>query len=420
MDRIASVATLGSMAYSFHSARLANGLTVVGEVDSNAHSAAAGFFVKTGARDEAAKVMGVSHFLEHMMFKGSAGITAEELNQAFDEIGAKNNAFTSNEMTCFYAHVLPEGLSRVTQLLGTMMRPSLNQSDFDTEKGVILEEIAMYKDNPFWVLYEECIEKHYGTHPLSHRVLGTNETITALSRDEMQSYFDNRYSADNTTVAVSGKVDFDKFVAEVESICGGWKSTGVVRSAIHEKTGGGHFTLKNESVNRGYVLAMFDGPAMHDERRYAAAILSQILGAPDNSRLHWALIEPGIAEEAQTSFDAHDGFGDFFAFASGDPSKLDQIWNTIDKELTNLVDSLVQEDIDRLLNKFITGATIGGERPHDRMHRLGRMWLYLGKHLALEEELKKLSSVTLADLRDVARAFPLTPTTVGRLVPAGA
>src|SRR5882724_3919279 len=136
--------TASSPTISFQQHRLPNGLTIIAEVDPAAHSAAAGFFVKTGARDEATPVMGVSHFLEHMMFKGTEDLTAEELNRRFDEIGARNNAFTSNEMTCFHAHVLPEYLGQGLDLLGRMMRPALKPTDFDTEKGVILEEIAMY------------------------------------------------------------------------------------------------------------------------------------------------------------------------------------------------------------------------------------------------------------------------------------
>jgi predicted Zn-dependent peptidase len=181
---------------------------------------------------------------------------------------------------------------------------------------------------------------------------------------------------------------------------------------------GSDFTLRDEKVTRGYVLAMCDAPAIADERRYAAGILAQILGAPDNSRLHWALIEPGIAEEAQASFDAHDGFGEFFVFASGEPDRLEEIWSIIGRQLATLAGALVQDDIDRLLNKFVTGATIGGERPHDRMHRLGRMWTSLGRYMPLEQELDRLSAVTLNDLRAVHEAFPMTPVTIGRLLPA--
>lgn len=406
------------MSYTFHRRVLPNGLTIIAEVSPSAHTAAAGYFVKTGARDESRDVMGVSHYLEHMMFKGTAGLSAEELNRAFDEIGARNNAFTSNEMTCFYAHALPERLPRALELLSRMMRPSLNQADFDTEKGVILEEIAMYKDNPFFVLYEASIEKHFGAHPLSHRVLGTTETIQALRSDQMRTYFESRYSADNTVLALAGRVDFDAVCDQVGSLCADWRPTRVSRDNAPPPLSGGEFTLRNDKVTRGYLLAMCPAPAVDDDRRYAAALLAQVLGAPDNSRLHWALIEPGIAEEAQASFDPHDGFGEFFVFASGEPSRLDEVWSIIGREMGGLVASLAQDDLDRLRNKLITSATVGGERPQDRMHRLGRLWTYLGRYATLEEELDRLAAVTLHDLRAVHDAFPLKPVTVGRLLPA--
>lgn len=405
------------MPYSFQSHTLPNGLTIIAEVDAAAHTCSAGFFVKTGARDEATPLMGVSHFLEHMMFKGTQGLSADQLNRAFDEIGARNNAFTSNEMTCFYAHLLPEHMPRGVELLSRMMRPSLNQADFDTEKGVILEEIAMYQDNPFWVLYESTTEKHFGSHPLSHRVLGTAESIAALTRDQMRGYFENRYSADNTVLAMAGKVDFDAVCRQVETLCGHWRPTRVTRDSAKPAYAGGTLELRQEKVNRGYVLAMCDAPAIHDDRRYAAALLAQVLGASDNSRLHWALVEPGLAEQAQASYDPHDGFGEFFVFAVCDAAKLDDVWGVVQKELAGLEASLKLEDLDRLRAKIVTGATVGGERPGDRMHRLGRLWMYLGAYHTLELELEKMGAVTLDDVRNVVREFPLRPITVGRLLP---
>jgi predicted Zn-dependent peptidase len=405
------------MAYTFHQATLANGLTIVAEVDPLAHSAAAGFFVKTGARDEATPVMGVSHFLEHMMFKGTGDITAEELNQRFDAMGAKNNAYTSNEITCFYAHLLPELAGEGLDLLSRMMRPALRQSDFDTEKGVILEEIAMYDDNPFFILYEAVLEKHFGAHTLSHRVLGTNQSVTNLTRDQMQSYFDNRYSADNTVVALAGKVDFQSAVSQIDALCGSWRKTSASRNNASPKLAGEEFTMRSEKVNRGYLLAMCPAPAFDDDRRYAAGLVSQVLGMPDNSLLHWALIEPGLAEDAQAVYDGNDGSGQCFVFAACDPERIDEVWEVTQQAMQSVRDSLKQEDLDRLLAKTVTGATISGERPHDRMHRLGRVFTYLRKYWPLEEELDRLSRVSLADMRAYCDAFPLKPVTVGRLLP---
>ncbi len=403
---------------TFKHATLANGLTVIGEVEPHAHSAACGFFVKAGARDEEAPVMGVSHFLEHMMFKGTARRSAEDVNREFDELGASHNAFTTTEMTAFYAGVLPEFLPRAVDILADILRPALRQEDFDTEKGVILEEIAMCKDNPFWVLYEKSMEAYYGRHPLGFRVLGTEETITALARDQMREYFEHRYSADNTVVALAGRVDFDAVVAQIDALCGGWRRTGAVRAPGQPAPREHSFTVKDEKVTRAYLLAVSPGPAAQDERRYAAMMLAKVLGDPGNSRLHWALIEPGLAEEAQAVYDGHDGCGDFYVYASGDPERAGDIWAGVEREIDRLVGSLTEDDLERLRNKSATGVTLAGERPAGRMQRLGRQWVYHGEHRTLEEELARINAVTLDDLRAVAAAFPFRPRTVGRLLPA--
>lgn len=409
------------MPVTFKHTTLSNGLTIIAETDPDAHTAAAGFFVKTGARDEQAPVMGVSHFLEHMMFKGTPRRTAEMVNREFDEIGASYNAFTTSELTAFHASTLPEHLPKAIDILGDILRPALRQEDFDTEKNVILEEIAMYKDNPFWVLYERAMAEFYADHPLGFRVLGTEETVGGLKREQMQAYFDNRYSSDNTVVALAGGLDFDKTVKAIDALCGHWKSTGAKRDGRKPSPQDKVFSIEDDKANRAYMLALTPGPSMQDPRRYAAMMLARVLGDSDNSRLHWALIEPGLAEQAQAAFDPHDQAGHFFVFACGDPERADEIWSVVEREIDGLVKSLTQDDLERLRNVLATSVTLAGERPGGRMHRIGRLWPYLGEYVTLEEELSRINAVTLDDLRGVAAAFPFRPRTFGRMLPkAGA
>jgi predicted Zn-dependent peptidase len=395
-----------------------NGLRIIAEVDQDAHSAAAGFFVRSGARDEDPALMGVSHFLEHMMFKGTQDLSADELNRRFDEIGARSNAYTTSEVTCFYAHTLPENLGAASELLARMLRPALREDDFEREKCVIQEEIAMYRDEPFWVLYESAMERHFRGHPLGHRVLGLPETVGAMSRDQMQAYFDSRYSADNTIVSLAGRLDFDAAVEQISSLCRGWKPTRIGRDRAAPPTGAGEFEMRQENITRAYIIGFSDAPALDDGRRYAAVLLSQVLGASDNSRLHWALIETGLAEEASAGYDPHDGCGSFYIYASGDPQRAEEIWSTALREIDGVVDSITDDDLLRLRNKLATGVTLGGERPADRMQRIGRLWTYLERHRTLEEELDQINRVTIDDIREVARSFTLRPSTIGRLLPA--
>jgi len=402
---------------SFHHATLPNGLTVIAEIDPAAHTAAAGFFVKTGARDEQPAVMGVSHFLEHMMFKGTAKRTAAEVDRDFDDLGADHNAFTTSEMTAFHAHTLPEHLPRALEVLADIMRPAIRPDDFDSEKGVILEEIAMYNDYPFWVLYERAMEEFYRTHPLAHRVLGTTRTITDLTQPQMLDYFTQRYSADNTVLAAAGRLDFDALVRDAEKHCGHWNTTNADRPLLAPKLQPSEFTIESESVHRHYLLMMAAGPSSTDDRRYAAAILANILGDADGSRLYWALIETGLAEEAQVQFEGRDGTGESLVYASCSTENAAEVQTVIRREIDSLADSLTEDDLERTRSKFATGITLHGELPAGRMKRLGRMWTYESQYRPLEDELARVNAVTLDELRAVQVAFPLRPIVTGNLTP---
>jgi predicted Zn-dependent peptidase len=405
------------MASEFKQAKLANGLTIIAETDPHAHTASVGFFVRTGARDEKGEVMGVSHFLEHMMFKGTARRSADDVNREFDAMGARANAYTGQEMTAFYASVLPEQLTKATDLLADMMRPALREADFDTEKGVILEEIAMYKDEPFWVLYERLMEAHFGSHPLSHRVLGTTDTITALKVGQMRDYFNHRYSADTTTVALAGRVDFDDAVKQVGDLCGAWPNTGAVRSEAKPAYGLGTIDLRDERLSRAYRMQIAEAPASDDPRRYAATVLMEVLGGQDNSRLHWALIEPGIAEEASASYDPRDGVGDTRVMLVTEPDAMDEAWAIAQQQIAGLAGSLTQHDVDLVRAKVATGVTVAGEKPEGRMHRIGRLWTLNREYTTLQQELDRVNAVTVEDVRRLAKEFPLTRCTTGTLRP---
>jgi predicted Zn-dependent peptidase len=406
------------MPIKFECETLDNGLTIIGECDESAHTAAVGFFVKAGARDETAELMGVSHFLEHMMFKGTDRRSADDINREFDEIGASYNAYTTSEMTCFYAHVLPEQFGRATDLLGDMMRPALREEDFKQERGVILEEIAMYMDNPFWVLHDEVGTRRYPGHPLGHLVLGTPETITSMQPAQMRGYFEEWYAANNTVVAVAGKVDFAAAVEQIRELCQGWNVSGAARDSTEPTAPSEEVTLRKDTVSRGYYLAITPAPAVQSDERYAASLLAKALGDVDNSRLHWALIETGLADEAQASYDPHDGGGNFMLYASCEPDQIDEVRAAIDHEVAHCLDSISENDLLRLRNKAATAVTLAGERPSGRMQRLGRLWTYLHEHKTLEEELERLCSVTIDDLRAVYEKYPFSPRTQGVLMPA--
>jgi len=349
------------------------------------------------------------------MFKGTDSRSAADVDRGFDDIGARHNAFTSSEITAFWAHGLPESLQASQEILADILRPSLRPEDFDQEKGVILEEIAMYEDQPFWRLYERGMEVYYGKNRLSHRVLGTKKTITDLTCDQMVTYFQDRYSADNTIVALAGNLDFDRVVAQLQRECGAWEATGTTRTHDPLGVAAATFTDHDPSISQHYLMMAAPAPSLQDDRRYAAGVLTTILGHSEGSRLFWALVDPGIAEEAVTQFDGHDGTGTYLTWCCCSPQNSEQAEEIILEQIGGVVDSVTEDDLVRVRNIVATAATLQGELPAGRMQRLGRIMTLLGKYTSLEEELAAINAVTLDDVRQVACDFPLTPIVTGRL-----
>src|SRR5688572_4830463 len=334
------------MALTFHHAQLENGLDIVAEINPDSHSFAAGLFVKTGARDEAAAVNGVSHFLEHMMFKGSDKYTWEDVNRIFDEIGARYNAFTTQEMTAYYANVLPEFTERTIEHLAHLLRPAIRVEDFTTEKKVILEEIAMYLDDPGHRLYERLMEAHFGQHPLSMSVLGSIESITRLERDQMAEYFTRRYGPGNMVLSVTGRLDFDEVVRLAQKYMGDWPHVDAPRQQPQPAYAPQRHAMTDAKLNRQYTMAMTPGPSAQDERRFAARVLSDVVGDSDGSRFYWALVDNAIAEDADFGFYPHDGCGSFYISLTTDPARSEQALDVALKELEKVKHDLSDDEVE--------------------------------------------------------------------------
>jgi predicted Zn-dependent peptidase len=402
---------------TFHQQTLANGLTIVAETDAEAHTAAVGFFVRAGARDEDRPLMGVSHFLEHMMFKGTARRTADDVNREFDELGANYNAYTSHETTVYYAHVLPEFLPRSVDLLGDMLRPALRDEDFNVEKNVILEEIGMYDDRPQSRLMDMLLEAHFGEHPLGFRVLGTTDSIKALGVEQMRGYFRQRYSPDNIVVSAAGRVDFAALVSDVAKIAGQWEPSGIKREHGQPAIAGAQLAHRDERLSRHYLAMFFPGPAAQDERRYAARVMADALGDSEGSRLYWALVDPGLADEADFSHYPQDHVGGFIGYASCDPQRAGQVEGIYLDALAKFARSVEPGEIERAKNKLATHATLQGERPAGRMRSIGNQWTYLRQYLTLDQELAGLMAVGVDDVRQLAGELVSSPRTLVRLGP---
>lgn len=404
---------------NFHHHTLPNGLTLIGESSPAAHSVSVGFFVKTGARDEKPEVSGVSHFLEHMVFKGTPRRSCLDVNIEFDSIGASYNAFTSEENTVFYAAILPEYLPRAVDLLSDILRPSLRGEDFDMEKNVIIEEIGMYEDQPMWCAYELAKKAYFGDHPLGTSVLGSKESITDLTRDQMQAYYDRRYVAPNITVAIAGNFDWDNAVNLMTQHCARWPKGPTPRTNRVAVPGSGTFAVHHkDKVNQEHVFMITPAPSASSHLRHAADVLAMIMGDDSGSRLYWSVVDKGLAESADMGFHDYDGTGTFFTSFTCEPKNTQKVLSIIHGLFRQVHKEGVSEaELNQAKSKVLSRIVRASERPMGRMQALGMAWTYLKKYRSMDDELESFEAVDLKKISQVLERFSLENPTVLALGP---
>jgi predicted Zn-dependent peptidase len=404
---------------TFQSHVLTNGLDIIGETSPQARSVALGFFVRTGARDETPDVSGVTHFLEHMVFKGTPHRTAFDVNRDFDRIGAHYNAFTSEENTVFYAAILPEYLPQAVDILADILRPSLRDEDFDVEKNVIIEEIGMYEDQPMWSAYDRAKRAYFADHPLGNSILGTPESIRALRRDQMHAYFERRYVAPNITVAAAGNFDWHGLVRLVEQRCGSWETGPAGRKGVRPAAGSGAFeVVRKATVTQEHVILISPGPSVTSPSRYAADTLALVVGDDSGSRLYWSLIDPGLADSADMSFHEYQGTGSFYTSFSCEPGFAQKDLNIVHRVLRDVQqDGITEEELQQAKSKILSRVVRGSERPMGRMQAIGMTWTYQHRYRTVDEELKAYDAVTLRSIGRLLERYPLAAVTTLALGP---
>jgi predicted Zn-dependent peptidase len=403
----------------FHSHKLANGLQIIGETSPSARSTALGFFVRTGARDETPEICGVTHYLEHMVFKGTPRRTALDVNRDFDKIGADYNAFTSEENTVFHAAVLPEYVPQAVDVLADILRPSLRGEDFDMEKQVIIEEIGMYEDQPTWSAYDHAKRIYFADHKLGNSILGTPASITALTRDQMHAYFQRRYVAPNILVAAAGKFDWPAFVDVIEKQCGHWENGPIGRDGLCETRGSGRFeVMTKEKVMQEHVILIASGPSADSPLRHAADLLGMAIGDDSGSRLYWDLVDPGLADSADCSFHEYEGAGAFYVSFSGEPEQAEDNLVIVLEVLHNVRQSgITEEELAQARNKVLSRVVRGSERPKGRMMAIGMGWTYQHEYRSVDDDLRAYESVTLSAIREVLERYPVDRVTTLALGP---
>jgi len=402
----------------FRQSVLPNGLNVIGEINSRAQSAAVGFYVRTGSRNETQDCSGVSHFLEHMAFKGNGQFSAADVNRVFDELGANYNAQTGEEFTLYYAAVLPEYLPRVFELLSALMQPSLRVDDFEVEKQVILEEIGMYDDMPGFLAHDQVMAAHFTHHPLGQSILGTRESIMALTAEQMMTYFDQRYHTGNITLVATGRVDWEQILSLAAQHCSCFPTGSRQEQWTACHPAPSRTTSTRPTLSQAHTMLFSSAPTSHDPLRFAAEMLSVIVGDGDSGRLYWELVDPGHAESCDLAYNDFFDNGIWGGYLCCDVDETEANIAKIAAVFEQINESGVTVDeLDEAFNKVASRIVLRSERPMGRLSVVGGDWVYREQYQSVEQEIEAYRSVTLSDIRQLLDKYPLGMTTISELKP---
>jgi predicted Zn-dependent peptidase len=389
---------------------LPGGLRVVTEEMAGVRSASIGVWVAVGSRDETPALHGCSHFLEHVLFKGTHERSAMDISVALDAVGGEFNAFTAKEYTCFHARVLDEDLPIAVDVLGDMMTGSLvTAADIDAERDVILDEIAMHEDDPDDVVHNLFAEQAWGDSPLGRPIAGTAQSIASMTPEQVARFYRRHYRSDNMVIAVAGNLDHASVVKLVRRAFGrhGFLDGDAVPTpprvgrVRRVRTGSRSATRPLEQVN--LVLGM-GGLTRADERRFALGVLNTALGGGTSSRLFQEVRERRGLAYSVYSFSSQYSDSGLVGVAAGClPGKLDAVLATIRGELATVAASGIDADeLERGKGQLRGGLVLGMEDSGSRMSRIGKAELLQDELLSLDEVLARIDSVTLDDVTTLA------------------
>jgi predicted Zn-dependent peptidase len=298
------------------------------------------------------------------------------------------------------------------------MRPALREDDFNMEKNVILEEIAMYWDRPQFRVFEQLRESYYGNHPLGASILGSAESIKNLSAAQMRKYFSQRYAANNLTLVLTGNFDWEKACADAENWCANWNTADVPRALPDHQAVAKTERLADDKTNRTHIALMSPGFSAQDPRRMAAEVASEVIGAGDGSHLYWALVHPGIAEAAQIGHDANDGDGAFYGYLLADPERSAQALETFKKVVSDACkNGLTEQEVERAKRRLATHILLGSETPMGRMRPLGMDQVYRKQYRSAQDLREQVQAVSVNEVNGLLAESTFDAATVVILEP---
>ncbi|MGW7319754.1 M16 family metallopeptidase [Streptomyces sp. NPDC054865] len=391
---------------------LPGGLRIVTETLPSVRSATFGIWANVGSRDETPTLNGATHYLEHLLFKGTEKRSALDISSAIDAVGGEMNAFTAKEYTCYYARVLDTDLPLAIDVVCDMLTGSLiREEDVVAERGVILEEIAMTEDDPGDVVHDLFARTMYGDSPLGRPVLGTVDTINALGADRIRRFYKKHYDPTRLVVAAAGNVDHNKVVRQVRAA---FEKAGALTRTDAEPVGprtgtkrirtAGQVELVNRKTEQAHVVLGMPGLARTDERRWALGVLNTALGGGMSSRLFQEVREKrGLAYSVYSYTSGFADTGLFGVYAGCRPSQVHDVLRICRDELDKVAtDGLDDDEIRRAIGQLSGSTVLGLEDTGAIMNRIGKSELCWGDQMSVDDMLARIAAVTPDDVRAVA------------------
>ncbi len=402
---------------------LPSGVRILSEQVPGARSATVGYWVAVGSRDELPDTYGSTHFLEHLLFKGTDARSALDIAVSFDEVGGEHNAMTAKEYTCYYAKVQDRDLPMAVDVLSDMITSSvLDEEEFENERGVILEELAMADDDPADVTSERFFEAVLGAHPLGRPIGGSPETIRAATRESVWNHYRANYRARDLVITVAGAVDHDELVAGVQRALtsAGW-DLGIQAAPVGRRDAtsglierGSPLVVVQRPIEQANILLGVPGLPAADERRSVLAVLNSVLGGGMSSRLFQEIREKrGLAYSVYSFSPSYSDAGLFGLYAGCSPAKAGQVAELMLSEFRRLGEGgVTDEEMRRAVGQLSGASALALEDSDTRMSRLGRSEITLGEFSDLDEALRRLALVTPEDVRELAVELAARPVSI--------
>jgi predicted Zn-dependent peptidase len=385
---------------------LPSGVTVVSEPMPSVRSATLGIWIGVGSRDETADEAGCSHFLEHLLFKGTSRRTARQIAEELDAIGGEMNAFTSKEVTCFYARVLDRDLSVAFDVLADMIVDATNTpEDVEAERQVVLSELDIHHDTPDDLVHSDFSEVVLRDHPLALETLGTFGSITSMDRETVHRYYLDRYRPEHLTVAAAGNIDHERVVALTDQLLGDLGRPGgdaTVRTAP-SSFGAGEVRVRPRPTEQAHVVLGGPGIGQRDDDRWALRVLNTLLGGGMSSRLFQEIREQrGLAYSTYSYASSYTDGGLFGAYVGTAPGKVDEAVELLRLELDRVGDDVTVDEVERAKGALKGGTVLSLEDTGSRMTRLGKQVATGTPIVTVDEALERIAAVDVDDVRRVA------------------